>query len=80
MATILGNLAALYRSQHNYEEAERIYRRAVAVAESALGNEHLRVAQSLEAYASLLNETNRQERAQELSLRANAIRTKHSNQ
>ncbi len=34
-----------------YTAAERIYRRAVAVAKSALGNEHPRVAQSLEAYA-----------------------------
>ncbi len=63
-----------------YTAAERIYRRVVAVAKSALGDEHPRVAQSLEAYADLLNETNRQERAQELSLRANAIRAKHSNQ
>jgi tetratricopeptide (TPR) repeat protein len=43
----LNNLAALYDAQGRYAEAEPLYRRAVAIAEKALGPDHPRVGTAL---------------------------------
>ena len=40
----LNNLAELYREQGKYEEAEPLYRRAIAIGEKVLGPEHPRLA------------------------------------
>ena len=53
MATALNNLAALYRSQGRYAEAEPLYRRSLKIAEAALGPDHPDVALSLNNLAGL---------------------------
>ena len=39
-AQSLNNLAALYDNQGKYEQAEKLYQRALAIAEKALGPDH----------------------------------------
>src|SRR5438105_2338820 len=43
-ATSLNNLAGLYRVQGNYEQAESLYQRTIAIGEKTLGAEHPEVA------------------------------------
>jgi tetratricopeptide (TPR) repeat protein len=40
VATSLNNLAALYRAQGKYAEAEPLYQRALKICEQALGPDH----------------------------------------
>jgi tetratricopeptide (TPR) repeat protein len=40
VATSLNNLAALYRAQGRYADAEPLYKRALAIDEKALGPDH----------------------------------------
>ena len=40
VATSLNNLAALYRSQGRYEEAEPLFKQALQIAEAVLGQDH----------------------------------------
>ena len=47
MADTLNNLALLYDAQGQYEKAEPLYRRSLAMSEQALGPKNLDVAQSL---------------------------------
>ncbi len=77
MAASLAYLAALYKGQGHFAEAEPLYQRALAVYEKALGPEHPDVATSLENYAALLRETEREDRAEEMEARAKAIRAKY---
>ncbi len=77
-ATSLNNLAALYRAQGKYAQAEPLYRRSLAIVEKALGPEHPQVAQSLENYAALLHKLNRDAEADKMEARAQAIRAKHA--
>ena len=53
MAASLNNLGGLYREQGQYAEAEPLYQRALAIAEKALGPEHLEVAMSLNNLAAV---------------------------
>ena len=53
LATSLNNLAALYRAQGKYAQAEPLYRRSLAIREKALGPEHPDVAGSLNNLAAL---------------------------
>ena len=57
--TSLNNLAALYRAQGRYAEAEPLHQRALAIREKALGPEHPDVARSLkycnDLYVKTLN-------------------------
>ncbi len=53
LATSLNNLAELYRAQGNYEQAEPLHQRALAIWEKALGPEHLDVGASLNNLAGL---------------------------
>ncbi len=78
MATSLNNLALVYDDQGRYAEAEPLYQRALPIFEKALGPEHPDVAQSLENYAALLRETEREDKAEEMEARAMAIRVKHA--
>ncbi len=77
MAQSLNNLAELYRAQGRYAEAEPHYQRALAILEKVLGPEHPDVATSLENYAALLRETEREDQAKEMEARAKAIRAKY---
>ncbi len=77
MAQSLNNLAELYRAQGRYAEAEPHYQRALAILEKVLGPEHPDVATSLENYAALLRETEREDQAEEMEARAKASRAKY---
>ena len=76
-ATLLNNLAELYRAQGRYGAAEPLYKRALAVLEKALGPDHPDVATSLENYAALLRKPSRADEAVKLKARAEAIRAKY---
>lgn len=78
LAASFNNLAALYRAQGKYAEAEPLYKRALAIREKVLGPEHPAVATSLENYAALLPKMDRQAEAEEFEARARAIRAKHA--
>ncbi len=80
VAQSLNNLAALYRAQGKYAEAEPLYKRSLAIWEKALGPEHTLVAQSLENLAHLLRKTGRGNEAAKLEARAKAIRAKRRGQ
>ena len=54
MANSLNSLAGLYDTQGKYAEAEPLYRRALAIAEKALGPEHPDLATDLQNYAVCL--------------------------
>ncbi len=77
MAQSLNNLAALYKAQSHYAEAEPLHKRALAIMEKALGPEHPDVASSLENYAALLRETARVDEAEGMEARAKEIRAKY---
>ena len=77
VATSLNNLAALYKAQGRYAEAEPLYRRSLAIKEKALGPEHPSVATILANYAALLRETGRPKKAAKMEARAQAIRAKY---
>jgi len=49
----LNNLAAIYKKQQKYVEAESLYKRALAIWEQQLGPEHLDTASSLNTLALL---------------------------
>ena len=69
----LNNLAGLYQATGRYEEAEPLYRRAVAILEQALGPEHRDVAYYLDRLAGLYQATGRYEEAEPLYRRALVI-------
>ncbi len=69
-------LAAVYRSQERFIEAEALFQRALAVLEAAYGPEHPDMAQIMEDHAILLRNTERGGEAEELETRAEAIRAK----
>ena len=58
--------------------AEPLYQRALAIYEKGLGPDHPYMATTLENYAVLLRETQREAKATELQARAKAIRQKHA--
>lgn len=74
LAATLNNLAALYRAQAKYAEAEPLYRRALTILEESLGPEHPLVARLLDNYAALLRQTNREAEAAKFEIRSEAIR------
>ncbi len=76
--TSLNNLAALYRTQGKYAEAEPLYKRALFVLTKALGPDHPNVALMLENYAASLRKMNRGDEAETLEARAQAIRAKQA--
>ncbi len=76
MAASLNNLAGLHQAQGKYAEAEPLFQRSLAIFEKALGPEHPHVATTLENYAALLRETEREDKAEEMEARAKAIRAK----
>ena len=75
-ATALNNLAESYRAQARYNEAEPLYRRALAIGEKTLGLDHPDLAAWLNNLASLLYSTGRYDEAEPFHRRALAIREK----
>jgi len=69
-------LAGLHREQRQFDLAEPLYRRALVISEEALGQDHPDVATVLGNYAILLRNTGREEEAEPLETRAEAIRKK----
>ena len=63
-----------------YAETEPLQQHVLAIREKSLGPDHPHVALSLENYATLLRETERKDKAEEMETRAYEIRTKHAKQ
>lgn len=77
MATTLYRLATLKQAQGKYAEAEPFYQRALAIRERVLEPGHPDVIMILESYAAFLRETNRADKAAQLTeTRAKAHRGK----
>jgi tetratricopeptide (TPR) repeat protein len=74
VATSLHNLAALYRTQGDYAQAEPLFKRSLAIIEKALGPDHPNVATVLENLAVLYRATKRGSEAEALEQRAAKIR------
>ena len=55
----LNNLAALYRDQGRYSEAEPLHKRALSIQEQVLGPTHPNTAKSLNNVAALYREQGR---------------------
>ncbi len=77
LAKSLNNLARLHNAQGKYAEAEPLYKRALAIWEKALGDEHHLVAKALVNYAALLRKIGRTAEATKMEARAGAIWAKH---
>ncbi len=73
VATTLNNLAGLLWRLSRYEEAEPLYRRALAIFEADNGPDHTEVASTLNNLAVLLGSLSRYEEAEPLYRRALAI-------
>ncbi len=76
MAKSVGNLAVLHRAQGRYAEAEPLYKRALAIAEQALGPAHPNVATSLNNLVGLYDAQGKYTDAEPLYQRSLAIREK----
>ncbi len=70
---ILLSMSERFSVQRRYDEAEPLFQRAIAMAESTLGAEHPLVARTLAGYAGLLRATKRKSEAAQLEQRAKAI-------
>ena len=66
VATSLNNLAALYRSQGRYAEAEPLYQQSLLLRQELLGDRHPSVATSLNNLALLYNSQGRYAEAEPL--------------
>src|SRR5262249_40802065 len=73
VATSLHNLAILYADQGRYAEAEPLYKRALAIREKVLGDEHPEFAKGLNNLAVLYGRQGRYAEAEPLFRRALAI-------
>ena len=78
MAASIADLASLYRAQSRFAQAEPLHQWALTLQRKALGPDHPEVAESLEEYAALLKQTNREAEAAGLEAQARAIRAKLS--
>ncbi len=74
VARTLYHLATLLHAQKEYTEAEALYQRCIVITRRTAGENHPTLAKRLAAYARLLAQTNRDERAAELQARVAAIR------
>ena len=67
MAKGLNNLAAMYKTQGQYTQAEPLYMRSLMIVEKTLGPDHPHVATILGNLASLYRETKRENEEMEIS-------------
>ena len=65
-ANSLNNLAHLYQSQGNDEQAEPLYQRALVICEQQLGRDHPSTQQVRENYATLLRAMGRESEAKQV--------------
>lgn len=75
-AKTLNSLAFLYFKEGKYADADTTYKWAVASTEGAVGNSDALLAACLSDYAQVLRKLNRAEEAEQLEVRASAIRAK----
>lgn len=76
VAASLSVLAARYRAAQKYSEAEELYRRVIAIQEKALVTENSQVADSLEAYATVLSRMDRLSEAEAVVIRYQELRAR----
>ena len=74
IASTLYNLAGLYYRQERYEEALPLTQETLQIFCAAFGETHPRVADAYEKQADVLRSLNREEEAQEIDAKADAIR------
>lgn len=74
VALTVMNLAELYVAKGEYDTAAGLYERSLDIYEDAYGHNALRVAQTLDRYVSLLRKAHRDDEADRLERRAEAIR------
>ncbi len=74
LATSFSDEARLYYQKGEYAEAERLYRRSLAIREKALGPDHPDVATSLDNLAELYQAQGKYAEAEPLLQRSLAIR------
>ena len=72
------NLGLLYAVQGQYEKAEPLYRRALAIRERALGETHRDVEKSLGELAGLLHKMQREAEARSINTRLAALKSRRS--
>jgi tetratricopeptide (TPR) repeat protein len=82
LALYLNNLAALYKSQGRYEEAEPLYKQSLSLWQELLGERHPNFATSINNLAALYESQGRYEEAesldkQSLSLRQEVLGERH---
>ncbi len=77
-ASTYDDLAKVYLTLGQYEEAESFYKKALSIREETLGAEHPDVAISLEHYAHLLRQTEREHIANKLEVQAKEIRDRQT--
>ena len=78
LVTSLASLADLYRAQGDYQKAEPLYQRALAIGERTLGPDHPTVLACRNNYAALLRATGREAEAVKLDGRAPATQAEAS--
>jgi tetratricopeptide (TPR) repeat protein len=76
VVTSLLNLAGVYRAQGKYAQAEPLYKQAMLNLENGKRKDTLEMADILERYAEVLQNTNRATEASKLTEDAKAIRSK----
>ena len=69
-ATILNNLAALYKDMGDYAKAETLYQRALKICEKALGPDHPNTETSLNNLSLLFRDLQRKPEALEMATKA----------
>ena len=73
LSTKIGPLSMLYQDQGQYEQAEPLLKRALAISEQQLGPDHPNMASSLNNLAALYQDQGKYELAEPLYLRALSI-------
>jgi CHAT domain-containing protein/Tfp pilus assembly protein PilF len=76
VAAVLNNLAELYKNAGDYEKAEPLYQRSLAIRERVFGPDHPDVAQSLNNLAGLYDNSGDYKKAEPLYQRSLAIQEK----
>ena len=77
-ARVLDNVAGMFTAIGLHEEADPLYRRALAIMEKRLGPQHPDVAKTLEFHAGALQMLGREAEADGLYVHAKAITDRHA--
>jgi tetratricopeptide (TPR) repeat protein len=77
VAAALNNMAALYKANAKYDDAEPLYKRALAIWEKTLGKDSHTVGNLLMNLAEVYRAERKPAEAAECETRANAILNRH---